>query len=158
LTAIAYKDGVMAADELLALDGAVDYCKTKARKQNGFLIGVSGKRCPTDAQFDTWFFQMAVNKKTKVERYAALVLGNLPRMGNDKEFSFSALVVDPNGKRYLVDESGGMEPVTTPYWAVGAGQDFCIGAMAAGASARDAVRIAIRHSSSCKGKVRSVEL
>lgn len=32
-----------------------------------------------------------------------------------------------------------------PYWAIGSGSDYAMGAMAAGKNARDAVRIAIKH-------------
>lgn len=40
-----------------------------------------------------------------------------------------------------------------PYYAIGNGSDFATGAMAAGASAKEAVKIAMKHNAFTKGKV-----
>jgi hypothetical protein len=70
-----------------------------------------------------------------------------------------ALVVSPTGKIQLF-ESGGPEPCSTndTYCAIGSASDIALGALYAGASARAAVRAAIKHHAQCKPPIRSYKL
>jgi hypothetical protein len=63
--------------------------------------------------------------------------------------SLEVLCVDERGRAWWTDQRLNWLRITHPFIAIGNGGDFAIGAMAAGKSARQAVRIANRLSSSC---------
>ncbi len=69
----------------------------------------------------------------------------------DKDWSYWGLVIAPHGA--WVFQEPGIVPVTSPYYAMGTGRDFALGAMAVGASATEAVRAAMRHDTCSGGDV-----
>jgi hypothetical protein len=139
MTAIAYRDGTMAADTMMLPDD--DNVKVlndvKVVKRKGHLFGISGDACPPTTDFVKWFFSKARGKPWTAG------------------LSFKAMVVDPSGSITLWDETGTATPLKEKYWAVGSGKEFAIGAMDKGASAHEAVRVAIKRSPSVGGKVMS---
>lgn len=136
MTAIAYRDGVMAADTMMVLDEHVKLLNdVKVVSVKGHLIGISGNNCPSNEDFVKWFFG-----KDKGKAWAA------PR-------SFGAIVVTPDNKIELWDETGACTSLNEEFWAVGSGKEFAIGAMEAGATAIQAVRIAIKRCPTVSGKV-----
>lgn len=56
------------------------------------------------------------------------------------------------------DAANGWFPLSEPYAAIGTGADLAIGAMAAGAHVRDAVRIACARDAHSRGPVRTYRL
>lgn len=56
------------------------------------------------------------------------------------------------------DAENGWFPIAEPYAAIGSGADLAIGAMAAGAHVRDAVRIACARDAHSRGPVRTYRL
>jgi len=60
------------------------------------------------------------------------------------EFGFSCIVIDQYGAVTLVDEEMEPQPILDSYFAIGSGSHFAVGAMDAGASVEDAVRIACK--------------
>lgn len=67
---------------------------------------------------------------------------------------YEAIVVDPKGRVTLWEGSGYCPvPLKGSYCAIGAGTDYALGALYAGASAPVAVRAAIRHNAKCRGPV-----
>lgn len=149
MTAIAYKDGIMAADESVNY-GVIDLDPNKARRSHGYLIGVSGNNAPTDADFDDWFFSGIAKRKASSP---LLRIAPFPMKAK-----FEILVVTPRRQILVVDERGILQPIYSKFWAVGSGGSTCIGAMAVGATARQAVAAAIRYDPGCRGRVRSVKL
>lgn len=158
MTAIAYKDGVIAADEGVN-HGLVDLDPEKAWKYKGYLIGVTGKDCPPNDALQEWLIdsiaERKIGKKKETARAIEVtsIIDRFPTKAN-----FDALVIRPNGKIITVSHLGVVYPINTPYWAVGSGGDICMGAMYIGGTAKQAVEAAIRFSPSCYGKVRSVKL
>jgi ATP-dependent HslUV protease subunit HslV len=76
----------------------------------------------------------------------------------DDAKDLSAILIDPKGKVYLMDEEYKPFSIKNKFHADGSGGDLAIGAMEAGATAEQAVKIAIKHDAGCGGKVQKVEL
>ena len=141
MTAIAFRDGVMACDTQTIFNSFKRH-KSKIIEKNGYLIGVSGIACPSDSDIISWFFK---------GEYP------LPQFSND-EIKFSLLVLTPKNHIELWDQTGYKEEISSPFWATGAGADVCMGAMEMGASAQEAVKIAIKWCEGCGGRVISRSL
>jgi hypothetical protein len=137
MTAIAYRDGIMAADTMGVVD---EYVKTlneaKIMKARGHLIGVSGDHCPDNKAILKWFFG--------------------PRKPWPAPVDFTLLVASPYGHIALVDHQGNSTALDKEtFWSVGSGRECCMCAMEAGATAKEAVRIAIKRCPTVSGKVTS---
>lgn len=71
-----------------------------------------------------------------------------------EDYSFSCLVVSEDGRiAVLVDDEMQAEPVLDDYLAIGSGAAYAIGALEAGATPEEAVRIAIDHDGNSGGPV-----
>lgn len=142
MTAIACRDGVMAADTM-TLYGPSEF-KINAPKiieKDGYLIGSAGNACPSNEDIVDWFFKA---------QYP------LPKF---EGASFYLLVLTPEKKMEIWDsESGTKDPVPSKFWAIGSGADVCMGAMEAGATAEEAVKAAIKWCPRVGGKVVSKKL
>lgn len=60
------------------------------------------------------------------------------------DFSFSCVVINRDGSAVLVDDEMQPQPIRDEYFAIGSGGAYAIGAMDAGASAEEAVRVACK--------------
>ena len=80
-----------------------------------------------------------------------------PRPSPDSLKEFEAMVVRGNGKVYQSTELCEFVEIGYPY-AIGSGGDYAIGAMMAGKSATDAVKIAIKIDPFSGGKVKSFKV
>ena len=73
--------------------------------------------------------------------------------------NFEALVVSPDTKEVaLIDTTGYPMDIQYPHYAIGSGCEVAFGAMEAGASAEEAVKIAIKRVVGCGGKVMKLKL
>lgn len=79
------------------------------------------------------------------------------RLKDGEESDFTALLVRPDGRVWIV-EGGGRVEVRGPYHAAGSGMEAALGAMFAGASAEVAARAAIVHTTGCGGDVATVSI
>jgi hypothetical protein len=70
---------------------------------------------------------------------------------------FGAMLLRPDGTLFIIGEDVEPSAVQIPF-AVGSGMDIAIGAMAAGKTAEEAVRIASRYDSNTGGKITSLNL
>lgn len=150
MTVIAYRNGVLAADSQLS-DGDGNKIANcfKIKKVKGWLLGAAGDFAPTEA-FMAKFDPQSILKKQYVPIYAGA-----PRDGEE----FESMVVSPSGRIYEVSTSGIFGPIKSyGYYAIGCGSLIAFGAMAAGADAVGAVKAAIRHSTSCGGRVQKIKL
>lgn len=126
MTTIAYRDGVLAADTLVTENGRVCGYTTKIRLHRGLLWGTTGCLIH-QGQFDAW------------------VLGGMggppPTMKTEANATSSALLIA--GQNLLTFDDHGWDAMPLPeFYAVGSGAPLAIGAMAAGATAREAVACA----------------
>ncbi len=143
MTTVAYRDGVMAADRAISTNALVGTArKVWRRKQDGALLGMSG----------SW----AVVQKWS-EWFLAGERGPAPPLGPNEDSSAHALLVRPEGAVEW-HYSSGKATFEAPYYAIGSGSDFAMGAMAVGASARQAVAAAARHDPHTGGGVQFVKL
>lgn len=129
MTTIVYRDGVLAADRrAYSGDRKPVGTKTKIhRADDGTLWGVSTNCVGGDAMLKRW------------------VDAGCPAPSSDdlKPESFELLLVRPNGEVFLANGNLDLTgPLTADYYAAGSGDQYAMGALAMGASAVDAVRIA----------------
>ena len=156
MTTIAYKDGIMAADSKCT-DSWSGAFVTKTHKiwrlKNKALVGQCG-----DADSRDVFALLENATPRKMPTRQALA---------DTKCSGSYIVAFPKGQVFLVDIetrdmgdgaewSGSSLEMEERWCAVGSGQQFALGAMAAGKSAQDAVLIACRYDSFSQAPVRVV--
>lgn len=141
MTTIAYRDGVIVSDGQVSFGERIDQTSLKkVRKINGCLVGGAG-RLSSVLQFFSWFEDWS---------NAQVVQGDSPHVqvfipeGLDDE-DFTGLVVFTDGVIFMYE--GGKrcyEILGAQYYAIGSGADFALSAMDAGASAEDAVKVAIK--------------
>ncbi|SRR5258708_4887579 len=160
MTTVTYKDGVMACDSCWTCDDVIDTLMTKiTRLSSGALLGQAGDN---DAR--------AIEKMLdKVKTPAGLpARDDLLRIRLD----YMGLLVLPRGRVFKVslthnseanwgegfDEDVGIWEISGAFTAVGSGKAFAIGAMAAGKSAVEAVRIACRYDINSRAPVHQVTL
>lgn len=147
MTTIAYKDGVMAADSRAYAGGATPIgTKVKIRQmEDGTLIGISCNSPGLSEQLFAWF-----------EADMDTELSEVPEV---KDISLSILVVSPDGEvRMALDSIHPVGPIEADFFAIGTGDHFALGAMAAGATAKEAVTIGIELDIWSGAPVRTISL
>lgn len=133
MTCIAYRDGVIAADTLVIIDDVVKQLnEVKVVKRKGHLFGIAGHLPPLD-DVVKWYFSN--DRKTF------------------KNHKFTCLVIYPNGDIHECDHQGNEITLQNSFYAIGSGREYAIGAMAVGASALEAVEVAIQWCPTVGGKV-----
>lgn len=138
MTTIVYRDGVLAGDSRVTIDDMVSTDKqTKVHKlRDGRLYGWAGG--VEDA-----------------ERLRQALRKNAPPPALQE---ISALLIDTDGAIHLYEGNIWIEQKGEPYYAVGSGAPYALGALDAGCSALDAAKIAIKRDINSGGKVRTVKL
>lgn len=128
MTTIAYRDGVMAADTLATRNGNRAGTAIKIAKRGKLLAGASGSSDCCQA-FRAWFMGGCI--------------GHCPPMGDPEKSWAEGVIVMPDGALAVFGPSSSW--LDRPYggfWASGSGGDLALGAMAAGATAEEAVKAA----------------
>lgn len=138
MTTVAFKDGIMAADSRFTMEseagGArVGRCEKlyrkwvgAGRKRHEVIIGTSGESSPA-LIFVDWY---GSDKEP-------------PKILSEMAASFDVMLYSKYGL-FSVDGYCRPEKLLDRFWAVGSGSKAALGAMHAGASAREAVAIACR--------------
>lgn len=136
MTVIAIKDGIIAADSASSANERTTHYAAKIfpvkAEHGGGYVAASG----------AWALGQAAAK-----RYAET--GEVP---TEKADQFNLHLLRPDGTTARC-EDGCWFDVDAPFMAGGSGADFAAGAMAAGASAVDAVRLACDHMAFCGGPI-----
>lgn len=126
MTTIAVKDGVMATDSQLTSSYIHPHNDTKVKRIGDALLGFSGTAAACEA-FEKWF-----RKGAKPSKF--------PDICSDQDMGCAVLALTARGIA-LYHLSG--HPVKVGKMAaLGSGQDFAMGAMLAGADAKEAVKVA----------------
>lgn len=140
MTIICYRDGVMAADSLIS---SMEIRRGRVRKivrtETGWLCGASGY-CGEVVRFLEW-------SRTAIGAAEAKFSIDV------EDGDFAAVAVSPAGEVEHFDHKGHRFYVEAPFYAIGAGREIAIGAMAHGASAEQAAQYAIDWAVSCGGPV-----
>lgn len=140
MTIIVCDGKTMAGDGLVTSNGniiSLDYPKVRKLK-DGRIFGGSGSLYGQDA-FISW-----------LEGGEA---GNPPPLSDD----FEAIILEQDGTCYTCDEHGFRLHLPLPA-VIGSGRDFALGALAAGSSVVDAVKIACKMTTSCGGEIISLSI
>ena len=129
MTTIAFKDGVMAADTLVT---SADVRRGSVRKiqrlDDGTLFGISGH-----SGFHTF-----------VAEWIAAGCKWSARPKIPEGTNLHILVAKTSGSILSINQTFVATEIETDFVAIGSGNEFAMGAMAMGASARDAVLVAAR--------------
>lgn len=138
MTALAYRDGVMASDTQLSANGTRQGYMIKCKKIRGWLVGGAGNASSIATVFD-WFERGMKTKPDKVE-------------------NLGAILVDPEGKVFHMDDQMHMYETHDDFHVQGSASDIMRGAMAFGANAIEAVEIAIQEDTGCGGEITVIKL
>jgi len=147
MTTIAYRDGVMAGDSSFTFNDVVDTLSRKVhRLKSGALLGQAGDN---DGRHLVALLDGARTAKQLPSRADLLGL----------RANFVGLLVLPRGAVFKINgalkppehwsekddgQDVGIWPIEAPFAAIGSGTDLALGALAHGASALQAVKIACR--------------
>lgn len=136
MTVIVYRAGILAADRGIFHGATLRGLEDKIlRRADGALCATAGN---TDdgVAFEQWFLDMG--------------RGDKPKLDND---SFGAITVAPDGS--AVQWFAACVPTQAPweYIAIGGGEDYAYGALAAGATAEQAVEATLKHYIYSRGPV-----
>jgi ATP-dependent HslUV protease subunit HslV len=139
MTIIAYRDGIIAADTLAcAGNSKTGYSCKLARSPHGALCGMAGPAAYSQ-RFRKWF--------------EAGRDGDHPELSAERDCESSLIIVETDGKVFHFFAKDPPYEINAPYIAIGSGCVEARGAMAAGASAIEAVKAAIAHDCHCGGDI-----
>lgn len=153
MTTIAFRDGVMAADSQMTSNGNYYATVEKIKRLScGGLYACSG-----DADSRELF--NLIDTRT--------LLGQMPSVPEllELELDANAIVILPNGKAYEVcvkhesdrKRAEALE-MNAPFLATGSGWELAMGAMAMGASAKEAVKIACQFDVHSGGPIKTKKI
>jgi 20S proteasome alpha/beta subunit len=140
MTTIAYKDGIIATDSRQTRSGAVvtDNC-LKCEVVDGVVFFLSGAVCDEKALIAAYF---GTKSEVPVETSGFVVdKGKLMMVGHSDETGIWKLDLDPENPD-----------------AIGSGSAYALAAMDMGASAEDAVKVAIKRDIYSGGMVKTYEV
>jgi hypothetical protein len=140
MTTIAYRDGIMAGDTLVADEEVRFPCHERKvhRLSDGSLVGLCGDLAQTQA-FLGW------------------LRAGMP--GDCPPFDKSDAVIARPGRALIFCEGGRFSTLAeVPYVALGSGRLLALGCLWHGGSAAEAVRAGIAHDIASGGKVHTVRL
>lgn len=146
MTIICIKDGIVAADTggfqgPVMIENAVAKI---VKSYDGALGGACGESSAT-AAFRHWF-RISINKQAR-SNYG------VDRLTFEKDTDFDSMWLEPNGEIWRMDWAGRPWKFSDNFAAIGAPYEMALGAMLAGASAAEAVRICIERHAYAAGDV-----
>ena len=137
MTAIAYRDGIMAADSVgwtANTSVKVPVCAKIRRLIDGGLVAGTGET-------------------TDIEQFHDWMRGESEQPSVPREDGFNALWAKPGGTLWFCTWRLVFSQITAPFFAIGGPCEFMMGALFAGASADQAVRLAAEHTDSAGGQI-----
>lgn len=138
MTVIAWKDGIMAADSVSSR-GDTRYYVRKLHRVGNLVVGMSGNTDSCEALLD-WF-----RKGRQIETF--------PKC--QEKDTYACAVFALGGRVYTIDQTPYPSEMLAPFGAIGCGREVAIGAMAAGATATEAIAIASTWCDGCGGPILS---
>lgn len=155
MTSIAVKDGIMVSDGRVTLgDTVIKDNMVKVFWVNNHLVGGAG-RARSISTFVHWLQKQT--DYTIVSNEVGDLVDLVPPVLDDDE-GFSALVLTPTKQVLLYDGNIPIDLGNDVYTSIGSGSVYCLAAMDAGASAEDAVRIAMKRDVYSGGEITVVQL
>jgi hypothetical protein len=152
VTVIAYKAGVMACDSLWTEGGVAAVSRTKMhRTKFGLLVGCAGQN---DSR----------SLKDLLERCRKPADLPTTKQLHELQSDIHALVVFPTKQVFSIwiepgDEGErGVTEISLPFYAIGCGSDVALGAMASGATAKEAAGYACDFDINCRRPIHALVL
>lgn len=148
MTTIAYAKGVLACDSRITSDSQYVGSAIKAIKTDKYLLAACGDLNCVQA-FLRWGKKGFVDNKLR-ELLSQEITKN--------KGSFTGVSIDTTGTVYEFLDSVLPAPIKMykNMYAIGSGSEYALGAMAAGCSAREAIKIAAKFDTNTGGKIREV--
>jgi len=145
MTTIVYRDGILAADSRVSYGSAIipGTIRKVQRLSNGALYGFSGS------------VEVGEIMRRRVSK-ASDEMAPLEDEVDLKGESFEALIIQPDGGVLCFENRTWME-FKCPYIAMGSGRDFAYGALAMGASAKQAIKAAAALDPGTGGRIVSLK-
>jgi ATP-dependent protease HslVU (ClpYQ) peptidase subunit len=143
MTTIAWDGKTLAGDRKVTTGSGIHDCNTTkiVKRKDGALCGTGGTTALCYA-FQKWFLKGGK--------------GKLPTLKEGQD-ELNAIIISPDGKLTIYDPAGFFEAYA-PFYAIGTGYELALGAMAMGAKADVAVRIASQFDSKTGTEVDTLEL
>jgi len=138
MTTIVYRDGILAADSLIT---NLDLRVAQSRKIFSCDRGIGG----------------AVGRLVSAHLFNVWIQANAPD-NPPKADDAEGIFVHPDGTTYLWEGTEQLIPIEGPFFAFGSGFQLAMGAMECGASAVDAVAVAIKYDSGSGGTIQTIAL
>jgi hypothetical protein len=139
MTLIVYRDGILAGDTGQWIGTTMVSTISKVHiTPDGSLFGCAGDY-GNILRFESWMFAGAPDPMPKMKH-------------------LDAIVVTPKGVVLRFFDDGSSYPIKAKYSVIGCCSDFARGSLAAGASAEEAVQLAIEQQAYVGGKMESVRL
>lgn len=156
MTVIAYKDGILACDSLWVDGDLKSIYKTKIYKlDNGLCIGGAGDSDD----------RALVKLLSEIKFKGNLTIDHLPTVKQLQEMNqnLTFLIVHRGYKEtkiFIINtgDTNCVYEITQKFYAVGSGAHIAIGAMAAGASAEGACKIACTYEINCAEPVNTIKV
>jgi len=142
MTTITYRDGILASDSRAYSGGSTPIGQKQKiwQLECGTMFGVSTVHPGLSEQVAAWI------SSEQNRDY-------LPPV----DPTFTALLIDPLGQVFIaIDSYFFTGPLTGDYFAIGSGDHYALGAMAMGASAVEAVEVAMVHDAWTGGRICSI--
>lgn len=141
MTTIVFRDGVFAADSMIAYGTYTNGERAKITRCHFYHVALAGL---------AWL-------RIPLERWAleGCPEDAVPAELLEHEADFDSLLVNEEGQCFTFCK-GYLLPIPSGYIAIGSGSQLALGAMAHGASADEAVAAAMRHDKNTGGSVQSV--
>lgn len=142
MTTIAFKDGQLAADTLIAYNTITNGCREKISECGEYVVALAGM---------TWL-------RFPLEEWceAGCPPHEVPTALLEYDEAFTALIVKTSTGEVFEYANGYLLPIHADYTAIGSGAILAIGAMAHGATAEEAVVAASKHDKNTGGPVTSI--
>lgn len=155
MTTIAYKDSIMAAEGRMSLgDCIIKEDTIKVYSVNGHLCGVCG-RARAISTFVGWLQRMT--DYHIVSREVGDLVDLVPPQLEDDD-GYSAMVVCPDGQVLMYEGNTPIDMGVNVPMSIGSGSVYALAAMDAGASAEEAVKIAMKRDVFSGGTITTVQL
>jgi hypothetical protein len=145
MTTIAYAHGCMAADSMISSSGGFfgSAKKLVAGPRGASYLAAAAGNVATSRQFLAWA--------------AGGLVGDPPKMKSPEGNSAIGVILYAQD-RFLIFDIDGWNELEADIFAVGSGSDFAKGALAAGATPEEAVRIACRFDNASGGDITTMSL
>jgi hypothetical protein len=133
MTTIVYRAPFLVGDRCCSHNGSRHYDQQKIfRRHDGALIGIAGNG-NLAARWRNWWMDGEPEGKEPARAF-----------GDGDDYSIGGFIIRRDGAVIQFDRFGEDE-VTGPYFAIGSGSEVALGALAMGATAKQAVEICVRY-------------